>query len=359
MFHLFKNLLYSMDPEKIHELTLDFCQKGKAIPGFQKTMRSLFAFEDHRLQVHIGNLCFPNPVCLAAGFDKDAIAIDIMQSLGFGAIEVGTVTPKPQPGNPKPRLFRLKEDKAIINHMGFNNIGIDKLIDHLKKASRKVPIGINIGKNKSTPLDRAVDDYLSGIEKAWNHADYITLNVSSPNTPELRKLQVKEQLEGLLRAIGEKKTQLAEKTHLQKQIWLKIDPDLDERELKSIVDLALDFQVDALIVANTSLNRSCLKNQYTHLSGGLSGKPIFNLSNEVLRKIYLYSEGKIPLVGVGGIFNAEDCLQKIMRGASLVQLYTGLIFEGPMVVKHIKKGLKTKLEHEGLGNIKEKLGVLV
>ena len=358
LYSAIRKVLFQFDAEKMHDLTIDFCQKASLIPGLQSAVKMMYGYNDPRLEVTIGNLRFSNPIGLAAGFDKNGVAINLLQNLGFGTIEVGTTTPKPQPGNPKPRLYRIKEERAIINQRGFNNDGIDMLINHIKIAKPKSPIGINIGKNKNTSMSSAVDDYIIGIKKAWLYSDYITINISSPNTPDLRLLQKKEHLDNFLSRIMDTKNELSNKYHKKNQIWLKIDPDLNDKELETIAELALLHKIDALVITNTTLYKQSLKPEYQNLSGGLSGKPLLKISNEVLRRIYLLTKGEIPLVGVGGVFSTKDAYQKILLGASLVQIYTGLVYNGPKVVKNIKLGLINRLEQEQCKNIMARIGVL-
>lgn len=341
-------VLHRFDPEWIHEKAIEIGLLSERVPGITSLIKSFFSFTHPDLEIEVGNLKFPNPIGLAAGFDKDGAIVPTLQALGFGFVEVGTVTPKAQVGNPKPRLFRIKEKDAIINRMGFNNSGLDSLVKTLKRQNNSVPIGINIGKNKSTPNDKAVNDYLIGIEKAWQIADYFTINISSPNTKELRDLQDEKRLKPLINSILKLRNEKSQESGVYKQIWLKIAPDLGESELQKICNVCLETRVDALIISNTTIERNMLAQEWKSEAGGLSGRPLFELSNRALEQAYSIVQGKIPLIGVGGIFSAEDVLKKLSLGASLVQLYTSLVFEGPGVVKKLKRGLidqKLKIEN--------------
>ncbi len=337
--NLTRTILHRFDPELIHDLTIGTCAVVGKIPMLSGIIGQLFKYENENLETRLGNLTFKNPIGLAAGFDKNATAVSVLQSMGFGFIEVGTVTPKPQPGNPKPRLFRIKEEEAVLNRMGFNNKGIEALIDSLKKTERTVPIGINLGKNKTTPLSAAAAEYGLGMQKAWNLADYFTINISSPNTKDLRDLQKKENLRGLLEQIMKTRERLAQGDYSNKQIWLKIAPDLADADIESICNASLEAGIDALVVSNTTITRDIQDKSWQNQEGGLSGKPLFELSNEVLSKVIGCLGDRIPIVGVGGIFNWEDAARKLSLGARLVQIYTGMIYEGPGIVKRIKKGL--------------------
>ncbi len=332
-------ILHRFDPERIHDQSVHFGSFIGKFKSLRWLLEKTFGFENDKLQVSLGNLDFPNPIGLAAGFDKNGEIVPVLQAIGFGFIEVGTVTPMAQPGNPKPRLFRLKTEKAVINRMGFNNNGVDSLVRSLAKVSKRVPVGINLGKNKSTEISKAAMDYVIGIEKAWEVADYFTVNVSSPNTADLRELQGEEFLKPLIDAVVEKREQLKIKTGQYKQIWLKIAPDLENSELEVICKAILESNIDALVISNTTTGRRQLSEKWKSEPGGLSGKPLFELSNNVLEQAGKLLKGNIPLIGVGGISSAEDVKTKMSLGASLVQIYTSLIFEGPGFVKALKKDL--------------------
>lgn len=302
----------------------------------------LFSYKRKALQKQCFGLNFSNPVGLAAGFDKDGRFYEAMSHLGFGFIEIGTVTPKPQGGNPQPRLFRLPQDKALINRMGFNNEGVDKMVNRLKEnRPANLIIGGNIGKNKNTPNEQAADDYLICFDKLFDYVDYFVVNVSSPNTPNLRDLQEKEPLTKLLSILQDQN-----KTHAHpKPILLKIAPDLTNTQLDDIIEITQTTQIAGVIATNTTIERSNLKTPHQQLenigNGGLSGSPLKDRSTEVIRYLHEQSKGQLPIIGVGGIRTADDALEKLKAGACLVQVYTGLIYAGPSLVKDICKKIAT------------------
>ena len=356
MYRYIRPLLFRIDPERAHDFAIELCRFAGRVPMAEAFLEHLFQCEDSRLEVTIGNLTFPNPVGLAAGFDKDGQALSILQALGFGAIEAGTVTPMPQPGNPKPRMFRLQEDQALINRMGFNNAGVDALVERMRCLVRKIPIGINLGKGKETEIDDAARDYRYGMDRAWEVADYFTVNVSSPNTLDLRRLQREDFLLPLLKTILEFRDRQASKTGEHKQIWLKIAPDLKVGELEAIVDIALRTRIEALVIANTTVSRPRLSGRYRDQTGGLSGRPVKSLSDEILKRAHTLTKGEIPLIGVGGIFTAEDVYRKLSLGASMVQVYTGFVYRGPGMVQHIKRRLQAIMVREKRVRISEITG---
>jgi dihydroorotate dehydrogenase len=335
--------LYRLDPEWVHDATLRIAAEAGRWTVVLKLLESLYRFEDRRLTVTMGNLRFPNPIGLAAGFDKNGVAVPVLQTLGFGFIETGTVTPAAQSGNPVPRLFRLKDHQAIINRMGFNNQGAAALSAALKNLRRQVPIGVNLGKNHLTPLTQANEDYLLGMRQCWSVADYLVINISSPNTEGLRDLQRADTFESLVRNVRSVQEELTERSGQKRQVWFKIAPDLDQDELTAIAEIALAYSVDALVLTNTTNTRTGLPPTLTFPSGGLSGQPLFDLSNRVLAEMHRLTAGRIPLIGVGGVATAEQAAEKIRLGARLVQLYTAMVFEGPGIVRKIKKGLVQKL----------------
>lgn len=301
--------------------------------------KKLFCIDDKRLETEVFGIKFPNPVGLAAGFDKNASMFNDLASCGFGFIEIGTVTPKSQPGNDKPRLFRLKKDQAIINRMGFNNDGLTDVISNLKKRKTNVIIGGNIGKNKSTPNENAVDDYLISFDSLFDHVDYFVVNVSSPNTPNLRELQEKEPLKHLLSEL----MKVNKLRIVQKPILLKIAPDLTNEQLDDIIEIVDEVKIAGVIATNTTISRENLATSNDLLAacgmGGLSGKPLKSRSTEVIRYLSQKSKNSFPIIGVGGIHSEEDALEKLEAGAVLVQLYTGFIYEGPGLVKIINKAI--------------------
>ncbi|MEE9273001.1 MAG: quinone-dependent dihydroorotate dehydrogenase [Robiginitomaculum sp.] len=309
------------------------------------------------LQTKLGGLNLPNPVGLAAGFDKDAEVPDALLAAGFGFVECGSVTPRAQAGNPKPRLFRLTEDRAVINRMGFNNHGLEEFTKNLKaRAHRGGIVGANLGANKDSP-DRAAD-YVTGLKSLWELADYFTVNISSPNTPGLRGLQDRDALDDLLARINEARTNLSG-DNPAKPIFLKVAPDLDFAQIESITEQARTYGISGLIISNTTLARpKSLKNHHKNESGGLSGAPLLHKSTEILAQFYSVSNGEIPLIGVGGITNANDAYLKIRAGASAVQIYSALVFEGLSLAAHICEGLTARLKHDGFSHISEAVGTL-
>lgn len=330
---LLRPLFFLFDPEAIHHVTFKLIKIAHNF-GLGSLFRALYVVRDKRLEREVFGLTFPNPVGLAAGFDKDAKLYQELSNFGFGFIEIGTLTPKAQPGNPKKRLFRLKSDQGIINRMGFNNGGVEEAVIRLRK-NKGVLIGGNIGKNKVTPNEEAESDYQICFEALFDYVDYFVVNVSSPNTPNLRALQDKEPLTKLLK--GLKKTN-ALKKH-PKPILLKIAPDLTNEQLLDIIDIVAETQIDGIIATNTTISRDRLTSQNKEEMGGLSGKPLTQRSTEVIRFLAEQSKRAFPIIGVGGIHSVSDALEKIEAGASLVQLYTGFIYEGPQLVKDINKAL--------------------
>ncbi|HRH03830.1 MAG TPA: quinone-dependent dihydroorotate dehydrogenase [Bacteroidia bacterium] len=346
---LIRPILFSVSPERVHHLVFNFLKLSFKIPFVSKLVSSYFCNHDTRLQRKVFGLKFPNPVGLAAGFDKDAKLVNELSCLGFGFIEIGTVTPLPQPGNPLPRMFRLPEDNALINRMGFNNEGVVEAAKRLKKRNRDILIGGNIGKNKTTPNEVAVDDYVKCFDALYEVVDYFVVNVSSPNTPDLRALQDKEPLTALLSRLKE----LAATKPLNKPILLKIAPDLSTQQLDEIIDIVMQLKIDGIIATNTTIERSHLLSDSELINsigpGGLSGKPLKKHSTEVVKYISLKSKGKLPIIAVGGIHSAEDALEKLNAGATLVQVYTGFIYEGPSLIKEIN----VKLLNSEVGKIKQ------
>lgn len=336
---ILKPLLFLKKPEDAHYFTFDLTKLTFNLPLVNSVIKSTFQFDHPSLEREVFGLKFKNPVGLAAGFDKDAKLIDEMAMLGFGFIEIGTLTPKPQAGNPQPRLFRLPEDEALINRMGFNNGGVLEAVERLKKRKSDVIVGGNIGKNKVTPNENAVHDYLFCLEELHDYVDYFVVNVSSPNTPNLRDLQEKEPLKALLTAVKQA-NDLKDKP---KPILLKIAPDLTDGQLDDIVEIAQETQIDGVIATNTTIDRSHLKTDKNQIeaigAGGVSGKVLATRSTEVIRYLSDKSNKSFPIIGVGGIASAKDAIEKLEAGASLVQVYSGMIYEGPGLIKRIKKGL--------------------
>jgi len=356
---LLRPLLFRMDPERVHEITLSLLAR---LSSLEPVLEWLFVETDPRLQVRLGSLKFPNPVGLAAGFDKNARAVRIWPVFGFGFIEIGAVTALAQPGNPKPRLFRLPEDKALINRLGFNNEGATAIAARLDILQRKgtlpkIPLGINIGKTKVIDNREATEDYLFTFEKLYGLGDYFTLNVSSPNTPHLRELQEKSLLKELAQAIQEKNRDLAAKSHAgEKPVLVKVAPDMEFSQLDDIIDVSLSCGVTGIIATNASaFMRETLSHPIDE-PGGLSGRPLRPKAGVFVRHIYTTTRGRLPVIGSGGIFTAEDAYERITAGASAVQVYTGFVYEGPGMIKHIHRGLLRLLERDGFKNLEGAVG---
>ena len=337
MYKFVRSILFLFSAEKAHYLASDLLRFLLFIPGTKKIIHSIYQIKDKTLEKDLFGLKFKNPVGLAAGFDKNASFYNDFSHLGFGFIEIGTITPKAQDGNPKPRLFRLKADEAIINRMGFNNGGIEVAIRNLKKRKTSIIIGGNIGKNKITPNENANDDYLQCFKALYPYVDYFVVNVSSPNTPNLRALQEKEPLTQLLSLLQSENAKMQAK----KPILLKIAPDLNSNELDDVIEVVQTCKLDGIVATNTTLDRSNLKASIEQTdaigAGGVSGKPLTKKSTEIIRYIHQKTNGKIPIIGVGGIHSAQDAIDKLNAGASLVQLYTGFIYEGPAIIKKINQ----------------------
>jgi dihydroorotate dehydrogenase len=336
---LVRPILFLFDPEKIHHFAFLFLQFFGSIPLAKSLLRSLYSVAHPKLERELFGIKFKNPIGLAAGFDKDAKLIDELACLGFGFIEIGTLTPKPQAGNERPRLFRLPEDQALINRMGFNNEGVLTAIDRLKERKSKIVVGGNIGKNKITPNEKAIDDYNYCFEALYPYVDYFVMNVSSPNTPGLRELQEKEPLKNLMLHVK----RLSAQKEKSKPVLLKIAPDLTPSQLDDIIEILLSTKTDGVIATNTTISRKDLSASTEAVfkigHGGLSGKPLSKKSNEVISYLRAKLGKNYPIIGVGGIMSPEDALEKINAGADLVQVYTGFIYEGPAFAKKICKEL--------------------
>jgi len=340
---IIRPILFCFDSEKVHYFTFSFIKFISKIPGVSSIIKLVYEVKDPRLEREVFGVKFKNPVGLAAGFDKDAKVYKELSNFGFGFVEIGTVTPVGQEGNPKKRLFRLKEDQAIINRMGFNNGGVIDAVRRLQSNSG-VLIGGNIGKNKVTPNENAVEDYLLCFDALFNHVDYFVVNVSSPNTPNLRALQDKEPLTALLQTLQDANVE-KQKTSTQKikPILLKIAPDLTDEQLLDIIDIIKTTQIAGVIATNTTISRDGLESPNQSEMGGLSGKPLTKRSTEVIRFLSEKSNKAFPIIGVGGIHTAEDAIEKLNAGASLIQLYTGFIYEGPALIKAINKAILKQL----------------
>ena len=340
MYSLIKRILFLLSPEKAHYTAMGALGVLRSLPGGRRLLQALFSCKDPAMQRTVFGITFPNPVGLAAGFDKDARWLDELECLGFGFVEIGTVTPVSQPGNERPRLFRLPTDQALINRMGFNNQGAAAAARRIAARKGRIIVGGNIGKNKLTPNEDAVRDYVQCFEALYPVVDYFVVNVSSPNTPGLRSLQEKEPLRkllGELQALNRRQT-------VPKPLLLKIAPDLTDTQLDDIIEIAVETRISGLVATNTTLSREGLLTPSVAVArmgaGGLSGKPLTGRSTEVIRYLHDKTGGTLPIIAVGGIFSARDAREKLDAGASLVQVYTGFIYEGPAIAQKILKGLR-------------------
>lgn len=342
MYSILKYFLFKKDAEKAHYLTFSLIRFLHKIPFVKPIWKSIYCIKDEKLAVTVAGIRFPNRIGLAAGFDKNAVCINELANTGFGFIEIGTVTPLPQEGNPKKRLFRLIKDEAVINRMGFNNDGLEIIAERIKKVKPTCIVGGNIGKNKVTPNEDATSDYVKCFHGLKDLVDYFVVNVSSPNTPNLRELQDKEPLTELLSTLMKER----ENVGSTKPIFLKIAPDLTNEQLDDIIEIVEVTIIAGVIATNTTIDRSNLKTDVKEVEaigmGGLSGKPLTKRSTEVIRYLHTKSNGAFPIIGVGGIHSEKDALEKIEAGASLIQLYTGFIYEGPKLVKRINRSLLAK-----------------
>jgi dihydroorotate dehydrogenase len=356
VYSLIRPLLFALDAERSHDLTLGLLRTAYRVPGARALVRRCYADRTTPLPVEVLGLRFPNPVGLAAGLDKEARCLAPLLDLGFGFLELGTVTPQPQPGNPKPRLFRLTRHAAIINRMGFNSSGLAAFLVNLAAQPRRGIIGINLGKNKFTLDTQAIDEYLTGLRAVYAHADYVTLNISSPNTPGLRALQEEAPLAALLSALKHEQGLLARTHGRYVPIAVKIAPDLDDSGIDTIARLLLAHSLDGVIATNTTITRPGLEQEpQARETGGLSGRPLRTLSTQVIRRLYAILQGRIPIIGVGGIGSADDAWEKLVAGADLVQLYTAFIFQGPGVVGEIVRGLTEKVRVHGATSLSDAL----
>jgi dihydroorotate dehydrogenase len=334
LYALARSALFRLDPEVAHGVAL------KSLAALGAGAKLLGAGSEPREARRVFGIDFPNPVGLAAGLDKNGEYIDALAALGFGFLEIGTVTPRPQPGNAKPRMFRLPEHEAIINRLGFNNLGVERLVRNVERADFRGVLGINVGKNADTPIERAAGDYLACMDAAYAHATYITVNISSPNTMNLRDLQSSERLDELLGAVMGKRAALAARHGKVKPLLVKVAPDLDDGQLDAIAQLAAKHAVDGLIATNTTVSREAVAGHAEAAqAGGLSGRPLFASSTQVLGKLARRLEGRVPLVGVGGILSGEDARAKVDAGAALVQVYTGFIYRGPGLVAEARRAI--------------------
>ena len=358
MYSLWRRLLFRYDPERVHEWAVRGLESLQSFPMFLSLSRKFYAVENPALEVCLWGLSFPNPVGLAAGFDKNATVYPALSAFGFGYIEVGTITPLPQPGNRKPRLFRLPQEEAIINRMGFNNRGARQAMEHFTRLPRpRLPIGVNIGKNRNTPNEQAFQDYRCSLRALYRHGDYFVINISSPNTEGLRGLHRPEALKPLLEDILGEREVLREETGEIRPLLLKISPDLTDEALEKAVDVSLEVGVDGFIATNTTLSRDGVSaSPFREEAGGLSGRPLAKRSTDIIRRIFRHTGGRVPIIGTGGIFTGEDAYEKIRAGASLVQVYTGMIYRGPSIARQINRELLQLLKRDGLHHIQQAVG---
>ena len=377
LYRQLRPLLFAGDAEKVHERMLTSVEFISKIPGFLPLLRSLFLEDNPLLRSQLFDKTLNNPIGLAAGFDKDGRIHPALFALGFGFVEIGTVTPRPQEGNPRPRLFRLKEDHAVINRMGFNNQGAWKMAERLVANTLKIKsadadifelsedypaniasgmLGINIGKNKDTSLEKATDDYVSALSTLHPFAEYFTLNISSPNTEDLRNLQEKEALRILLDSVCARRDELDRNHSRNTPLLVKLAPDLDGDALENSVHVIQEFSIQGVIATNTTVERPELKSKNRTETGGLSGKPLQKRSTAMIRTLFAELGADIPIIGVGGIFNGADAYEKIRAGAAAVQIYTALIYEGPGLVRKVKEELANLLESDGYKSVSEAVG---
>ena len=377
LYRQLRPFLFAGDAEKVHERMLSSVEIVSKIPGFLPLLRSQFLDENPLLHTQLFDKTLNNPIGLAAGFDKDGRIHPALFALGFGFVEIGTVTPRPQEGNPRPRLFRLREDHAVINRMGFNNQGAWKMAERLVANTLKIKsadadifelsedypaniasgmLGINIGKNKDTSLEKATDDYVSALSTLHPFAEYFTLNISSPNTEDLRNLQEKEALRILLDSVCARRDELDRNHSRNTPLLVKLAPDLDGDALENSVHVIQEFSIQGVIATNTTIERPELKSKYRTETGGLSGKPLQKRSTAMIRTLFAELGADIPIIGVGGIFNGADAYEKIKAGAAAVQIYTALIYEGPGLVWKVKAELANLLERDGYKSVSEAIG---
>jgi len=335
IFEIYKKIIFLLPPEKAHEVSLYLAEKI-----YSSSLKRILKPKDANHHVNIMGINFLNKLGLAAGFDKNGDYINFASNIGFGFIELGTVTPRPQAGNPKPRIFRHIQDEAIVNSLGFNNKGVTYLKNKLMSINRELPIGINIGKNSSTKIDKAHEDYEYCMEEIFCLADYITLNISSPNTQKLRDLHNKSSLDFFLNKIKRKHDTLTKKNNKRVPLILKVSPDICMADLEDLCDLILNYEIDGVIATNTTVDYKVLKTMPSQINGGVSGKPLLNKSNKIIKEIKNYVGDKIKIIGTGGITSSESAMSKLNSGADLLQMYTGLVYKGSSLIKDITSGLK-------------------
>ncbi|WP_230470439.1 quinone-dependent dihydroorotate dehydrogenase [Lujinxingia vulgaris] len=357
MYRALRGAMFRLEPERAHHLAMGALAAVTASAATRELLRGAVGVNDPRLKQEVWGLGFENPVGLAAGFDKDARWVNALGALGFGHVEVGTVTALAQAGNARPRLFRLVDDRGLLNRMGFNNAGSEAVARRLKGVKVEPVLGVNIGKSKVTPLEDAAEDYATTLRRLHDFADYIVVNVSSPNTPGLRSLQGRGPLEGLLRRLKALNLELSEGTR-RRPLLVKVSPDLGDQALDEVVEVVEAVGLDGIVATNTTVSRQGLRSAGVEAmgAGGVSGRPVRSRSLEVIGRIYARSQGRVPIVGVGGIFGAEDALAALEAGASLVQVWTGFVYEGPLVVRRINRGLLRLMEARGYAEVGEAVG---
>ncbi len=356
--NIFKPVLFRMDPEKAHHLVIGGLGAGVRIPGTLAAMQSMYGITSTPdMTTELFGITFPGPVGLAAGLDKNAQAVAGLSASGFGFMEVGTVTPKPQPGNEQPRLFRLPSDRALINRMGFNNEGAWAMADRLRHlVDHPIPIAVNIGKNKVTPNEEAAEDYKACISELYTYADFFVVNISSPNTPDLRNLQHGNELKELLAEVMQEMNAQAQNHGTSKSVLVKIAPDVSDAELEYMVETIRQSGAAGIIATNTTLSRDGLTHNHAGETGGLSGRPLTERSTEIISRVYRQTEGKLPIIGCGGIFSSEDAYDKIKAGSSLVEIYTSFIYEGPQITRRLHNGIRELMQRDGFAHISEAVG---
>ncbi len=356
--NIFKPVLFRMDPEKAHHLVIGGLGAGVRIPGTLAAMQSMYGITSTPdMTTELFGITFPGPVGLAAGLDKNAQAVAGLSASGFGFMEVGTVTPKPQPGNEQPRLFRLPSDRALINRMGFNNEGAWAMADRLRHlVDHPIPIAVNIGKNKVTPNEEAAEDYKACISELYTYADFFVVNISSPNTPDLRNLQHGNELKELLAEVMQEMNAQAQNHGTSKSVLVKIAPDVSDAELEYMIETIRQSGAAGIIATNTTLSRDGLTHNHAGETGGLSGRPLTERSTEIISRVYRQTEGKLPIIGCGGIFSSEDAYDKIKAGSSLVEIYTSFIYEGPQITRRLHNGIRELMQRDGFAHISEAVG---
>jgi dihydroorotate dehydrogenase len=354
-----KPFLFRMDPEKAHHLTINSLHRAAKVPGVIGLLKGMYGVpETPELETELWGIRFANPVGLAAGLDKNGYAVPGFSAIGFGFMEVGTITPKPQAGNELPRLFRLPPDQALINRMGFNNVGAAQMGANLRTAgTRTIPLAINIGKNKATPNERAEDDYRACIQELYDYGDFFVVNISSPNTPDLRALQHGDDLTRLLAAVtDEMRAQQTKRKTPPKPVLVKIAPDLSDNELHYMIETIVHSGVSGVIISNTTLSRDGLTHNHAGETGGLSGRPLTERTTALIHRVYAATGGKLAIIGSGGIFTAQDAYDKIRAGASLVEVYSALIYEGPGLLRSVNEGLRDLLIRDGYRSVAQAVG---